>query len=374
MAPLGGLKVAEFLRHHWQKKPLVVRRAVPECPEIAGRDGLLELAERDDLESRLVERSGRRWRVRHGPFARRELRRLPRSGWTLLVQGVDGALPAARNLLDRFSFIPYARLDDVMASYAPAGGGVGPHFDHYDVFLLQGEGERRWRISRQRDLELIENAPLKILRRFRPAREWTMEPGDLLYLPPRCAHDGVAMNGGCVTFSIGFRASGAQELGARFLDYLQDRLQLGGEYADPDLAPQAHPAKIGDGMARKVRKLLRGVRWSDDDVMRFLGCHLTEPKAHVVIARPARPLSERAFAARAARDGLGLALQTRMLFHGSRVFINGEATEAGAPAARLLARLADRRSLPPRSRIDHESARTLYQWYRAGYIFPNRDS
>jgi 50S ribosomal protein L16 3-hydroxylase len=127
-------------------------------------------------------------------------------------------------------------------------------------------------------------------------------------------------------------------------------------------------------MARKVRKLLRGVRWSDDDVMRFLGCHLTEPKAHVVIARPARPLSERAFAARAARDGLGLALQTRMLFHGSRVFINGEATEAGAPAARLLARLADRRSLPPRSRIDHESARTLYQWYRAGYIFPNRDS
>ena len=368
MAPLGGLKVAEFLRHHWQKKPWVARGALPECPEILGRDGLLELAERDDLESRLVERSGRRWRVRHGPFGARELRRLPRSGWTLLVQGVDSALPAARELLDRFSFIPYARLDDVMASYAPAGGGVGPHFDHYDVFLLQGEGRRRWRVSRQRDLDLVENAPLKILRRFRPTREWTMGPGDLLYLPPRYAHDGVAMSGGCVTFSIGFRASGAQELGARFLDYLQDRLRLDGDYSDPDLAPQPHPAQIGNAMTRKVRKFLDGIHWSSGDVTRFLGCHLTEPKAHVVIARPVRPLPERAFAARAVRDGLALALQTRMLFHGRTIFINGDAIDAGAPAARLLARIADRRSLPPHSRIDRESARLLYQWYRAGYI------
>ena len=370
MKLLGGLTVAEFLRRHWQKKPLRVRNALPECAGIVQRDGLFELAARDDLESRIVERAGRRWRVRRGPFGRRELKRLPRSGWTLLVQGVDAALPAARSLLDRFSFIPYARLDDVMVSYAPAGGGVGPHFDNYDVFLLQGEGRRRWSVSRQRDLELVPDAPLRILRRFRPAREWMVETGDLLYLPPLCAHDGVAMGGGCVTISIGFRAPGAQELGARFLDYLQDRLRLPGSYADPGLRPQRHPARLGDDMVRKVRKFLQGIRWDGGDVAQFLGCHLTEPKAHVLIRRPTRPLAERTFSTRAARHGIELALQTRMLFRGRAVFVNGEACETGAPAARLMARLADRRSLPPRTRIDRESAQLLYQWYRAGYIIP----
>jgi len=347
---------------------LLVRNAQPGCPAVVQREGVFELAARDDLESRLVLRDGRRWRVRHGPFAPRELKRLPRSGWTLLVQGIEQALPAARSLLDRFSFIPYARLDDVMVSYAPAGGGVGPHFDNYDVFLLQGEGRRRWRVSRQRDLDLVADAPLRILRRFRPAREWITGPGDLLYLPPRCAHDGIAMDGGCVTYSIGFRAPGAQELGARFLDYLQDHLPLSGIYEDPELQPQRHPARLGDGMVRKVRNILQRIRWNGGDVAQFLGCHLTEPKAHVWIPRPARPLSERAFATSAARHGIGLAPQTRMLFRGRTLFVNGEACETGAPAARLLARLADRRSLPPHSRPDRESARLLYQWYRAGYI------
>jgi 50S ribosomal protein L16 3-hydroxylase len=332
------------------------------------RKRLFELAARDDLESRLVERADRCWRVRHGPFGLRELKRLPRSGWTLLVQGVDLVLPQARGLLDRFSFIPYARLDDVMVSYAPAGSGVGPHFDNYDVFLLQGEGRRRWRVSRQRDLELVANAPLKILRRFRPAREWVLEPGDLLYLPPRCAHDGVAMTGGCITYSIGFRAPGAQELGSNFLAYLQDRLELPGDYRDPDLRPQRHPALLGDGMVRKAREMLQGIRWDGDDVARFLGCHLTEPKAHVLIPRPARPLSARAFATRVTHHGVGLAIQTRMLFRERTVFVNGEARDTGALAARLLSRLADRRSLPPRSRVDRESALLLYQWYKAGYI------
>jgi len=364
----SGLTPAQFLRRHWQKKPLLVREALPGCRGIVQRDGLFELASRDDLESRLVLRDGRRWRVRHGPFGLRELKRLPRRGWTLLVQGVEQALPEARNLLDRFSFIPYARLDDVMVSYAPSGGGVGPHFDNYDVFLLQGEGRRRWRVSRQRDLALVAGAPLRILRRFRPAREWVVGPGDLLYLPPRCAHDGVAMDGSCITYSIGFRAPGAQELGARFLDYLQDHLQLSGIYEDPELKPQRHAAQLGDVMVRKARIILQRIRWNGGDVTRFLGCHLTEPKAHVLIPRPARPLSERAFAARAARHGIELAPQTRMLFRGRTVFVNGEACETGATAARLLARLADRRSLPPHPRTNRESAQLLYQWYRSGYI------
>ena len=369
---LAGLSAGEFLRRYWQKKPLLVRDALPECAGIVQPGSLFELAGREDLDSRLVLRSGNRWQVRHGPFARREFTKLPRQGWTLLVQGVDHALPAARELLERFSFIPYARLDDVMVSYAPPGGGVGPHFDSYDVFLLQGEGRRRWRVSRQRDLELVPGAPLRILRRFRPSREWMVQPGDLLYLPPRCAHDGIAVSD-CITYSIGFRAPGAQELGARFLEFLQEQLHLDGTYSDPGLQPQRRPARIADDMLRKVRGVLRRIHWSDADAMRFLGCYLTEPKASVLFARPSRPLSESAFLARAARRGTRLALPSRMLFRDNTLFINGEAHTPGATAARRLARLADRRSLPPFPRLDHESAQLLYQWYRAGYIKLNND-
>lgn len=365
------MSVAEFLRRHWQKRPLLARGALDQYSRLVRPVTLFELAGRDDLESRLVRRRGRRWEVRHGPFGRRELRGLPRSGWTLLVQGVNHVLPAAQRLLEQFSFIPYARLDDLMVSYAPEGGGVGPHFDDYDVFLLQGEGRRRWRVSLQRDLELVPGAPLKILRRFRPAHEWVLETGDMLYLPPRSAHDGVAVGGGCITYSIGFRAPDARELGARFLDDLQDRLQLSGIYADPGLTPRRHPARLGDDMVRDAEKVLRRIRWGSGDVARFLGCHLTEPKPHVVFSRPARPLTAWGFAARAASRGVRLALPTRMLFRGSMLFINGEACPAGAPATRLLARLADRRSLPPQARVGREAAELLYQWYRAGYIVLN---
>ena len=244
----ASIEARRFLRDHWQKKPLLVRGAFPECRDIATPAVLFELAARDDMESRLVERGRRGWRVRHGPFERGELKRLPRSGWTLLVQGINHAMPAAQRLLDAFAFIPYARLDDVMASYAPPGGGVGPHFDHYDVFLVQGAGRRRWRISRQRDLALVAGAPLRILRRFRAAREWILETGDVLYLPPRCAHDGVAIDD-CITYSVGFRAPRAQELAAGFLDDLQERIRLPGIYEDPGLRPAAHPARLDDVMA-----------------------------------------------------------------------------------------------------------------------------
>jgi 50S ribosomal protein L16 3-hydroxylase len=365
---LGTLTAAQFLRRYWQKQPMLARRALPGAAGILDRGALLELATRDDLESRLVQRRGRRWRVRHGPFARRELENLPASGWTVLVQGVNHAVPAAQRLLDAFSFIPYSRLDDVMASYAPAGGGVGPHFDEYDVFLLQGEGRRRWRVSRQRDLELEPGAPLRILRRFRPASEWTLEPGDLLYLPPRHAHDGAAAGGDCITYSIGFRAPSAQELGAGFLDHLQERLSLAGRYADPDLEPARRPARLDDRMVRKAGDFLRRIRWDDGDVASFLGRHLTEPKAHVIFERPGRPLSRHAFATHLAQRGVRLALPTRMLFRGRTIFINGEERAVGAAAARLLTRLADRRALPPRPRIQREAAELLYDWYRAGYL------
>jgi len=364
---LGGLTAATFLRRYWQKQPLLVRRALPDCAGLVRRETLFDLAAREDLESRLVLCGDARWRVRHGPFSARDLARLPRSGWTLLVQGVDRALPGMQELSRRFAFIPFARFDDVMASYAPDGGGVGPHFDSYDVFLLQGEGARRWRISRQRDLSLVNDAPLRILRRFRPTQEWVLGPGDMLYLPPRCAHDGVAV-GPCITYSIGFRAPRAQELGSRFLEFLQDRIQLDGIYGDPGLKPQHRPARLPDGMLRKARQTLGRIRWNDADTVRFLGSYLSEPKNTVVFERPRRPVAERPFSTRAARHGVRLAPQTRMLFRGDTLFINGEAHPAGASAAQLLSRLADRRSLPPLRRINREAAGLLYQWYRAGYV------
>jgi 50S ribosomal protein L16 3-hydroxylase len=365
---VGKWTAAQFLRRYWQKKPLLARAALREHARVVQRSELFELASRDDLESRLVRREGRRWRVQHGPFRRRELERLPRAAWTLLVQGVNHAVPAAQALLDTFSFIPYARLDDLMVSYAPPGGGVGPHFDQYDVFLLQGEGRRRWQVSRQRDLELVADAPLKILRRFRPAQTWTLEEGDFLYLPPRVAHDGTAVGGDCITYSIGFRAPAAQELATGFLDYLQENLRLAGIYEDPGLKPARRPARLDDAMVRKAREFIRKIGWSGVDVATFLGRHLTEPKSHVVFQRPARPLSQAAFAARIERRGARLALPSRMLFRDGTVFLNGEACALKAGAARLLSGLADRRALEPRAHPDRESAKLLYQWYRAGYV------
>jgi 50S ribosomal protein L16 3-hydroxylase len=363
------MTAAEFLRRHWQKKPMLARGALPDCAGLLRRETLFELAAREDLESRLVSHSGDRWRVSHGPFTARQLSRLPRSGWTLLVQGVDRALAAVQELSRQFAFIPYARLDDVMVSYAPSGGGVGPHFDSYDVFLLQGSGARRWRVSRQRDLSLVDDAPLRILRRFRPSREWLLHSGDLLYLPPRWAHDGQAVEA-CITYSIGFRAPRAQELGQRFLEFLQDRIRLEGMYSDPGLKPQRRPARLPDDMLRNARRTLERIRWGDAHSVQFLGCYLSEPKDPVVFARPHRPLPERAFGAQAARRGVRLVPQTRMLFRGNTLFINGEAHPAGASAARLLSRLADRRSLPPLRRADRESVGLLYRWYRAGYVTP----
>jgi 50S ribosomal protein L16 3-hydroxylase len=364
---LSGLTAGQFLRRHWQKKPLLARQALPEYAALLNRSALLRLAMRDDVQSRLVLRERGRWQVKHGPFTRRTLANLPQTGWTLLVQGVDQVLPAAKKLLLEFSFVPYARLDDIMVSYAPPGGGVGPHFDSYDVFLLQLAGTRRWRVSSQRDLALLENAPLRILRRFRPQREWLLHPGDMLYLPPRLAHDGIAVDD-CLTCSIGFRAPGAQELGVRFLEFLQDRVALKGIYRDPGLGLQKHPAQISPAMIAQMRKMLMRIDWNERDIAQFAGQYLSEPKPHVVFDPPQRPLSHRVFASRAARHGVRLALKTQMLCHGRQIFINGECCTPGAAAARQLRQLADRRCLPPHAGVGAEALRWLYQWYRAGYI------
>ncbi|MPZ43052.1 MAG: cupin domain-containing protein [Betaproteobacteria bacterium] len=363
----GALTAARFLRTYWQKKALFARSALTEVAQRFEPAMLIELASRDDVESRLVRREGKRWSVEHGPFPRRRLERLPARGWSLLVQGADLHLPAARALMDRFDFIPYARHDDVMLSLSPPGGGVGAHFDSYDVFLVQALGCRRWRIGRQRDLALQPDAPLRILKSFRPEREYAVEPGDVLYLPPRYAHEGVATTQ-CITCSVGFRAPSRQEIATSFLQWLPDRLTLTGRYRDRETTLPKHPAQIGTSMVREIEAMLAAVRWSRATVEQFAGEQLTEPKAQVWFRAPERIVPFARFLAHARAHGVRLAASTRMLFRGDRLFVNGECVRMPPSARAALIALADERAaLPWRSR-SLQAARQMHEWYRAGYV------
>jgi 50S ribosomal protein L16 3-hydroxylase len=369
---LNSLSQAQFLRKHWQKKPLLARAGLPEFADLLNRKRLIELALLPEAESRLITRKGRQWTVRHGPFRRQDFAKLPDRDWTLLVQSVDLLLPRGKELLGRFDFIPYARLDDLMVSYAPQGGGVGPHFDSYDVFLLQGEGRRRWQISSQRDLTLVDGAPLKILRDFKPAREWTLDAGDLLYLPPRYAHDGVALSD-CITLSVGFRAPSAQDLCARFLDFMQDNLDARGLYADPGLKPTRQPARIAPQMAKGLLKMLAQARSSRADMLRFIGEDLSTPKSQVVFEPPRRAMTLPAFAKAIRQQGLQLCAASILLYDDKALYMNGERCEPPAAARPLLRRFADHRMLAPARAIPAAAAEVLYDWYRAGFVTPASD-
>jgi 50S ribosomal protein L16 3-hydroxylase len=372
---LGGLSAPAFLRKHWQKKPLLVREAVGGFRGLPGRAELFALAGRDDVESRLVRRARGRWTLAQGPFSAAALSRLPGRDWTLLVQGVNLHVAAVDALLRRFAFIPFARLDDVMVSYAAPGGGVGPHIDSYDVFLLQGEGRRRWRISRAttaRNRMIDPSLPVKVLTRFRPEAEYTLSTGDMLYLPPGYAHDGVAMEA-CTTYSIGFRAPTAQELGTAFLDWLRDRVALDGRYSDPSLAASAEPARIGAAMQKRCFEMLDGIRWSDAVARRFLGCYLSEPKPSVFFDRPARRLGTSAFRAAAARRGVRLDPRTQLLYDANHVFLNGAVADCAGPGLAVIRRLANERRLDGAALAGTRSpggaaVRLMHQWYLDGFL------
>lgn len=363
---LGGLSVRQFIEEYWQKKPLLVRNAFPDFGGMLSPDELAGLACEEDVQSRLVLHSRGKWKLEHGPFAEERFASLPKRDWSLLVQEVNHHLPEADALLHEFDFIPRARLDDLMVSYAPDGGGVGPHFDSYDVFLLQGVGQRLWRISEQEDRALVPDAPLRILKDFHIDQEWVLNPGDMLYLPPRLAHWGIAV-GDCMTYSIGFRAPSVQELATQFLGFMQERVHAQGMYADPDLEVQAHPAELNGQMLRKVEAMLRDIEWSSDDVADFLGTYLTEPKPHVVFDAPRR-LSAEKFRERLAKQGVRLALKSQMLYRGNHIYINGEEVQAGDESKQLLTELADRRSLPPSVSVPDDMVALLHQWASDGWV------
>jgi 50S ribosomal protein L16 3-hydroxylase len=372
---LGGMSPRQFLEEYWQKKPLLVRQAVPGFTGVVSRDELFDLACDADVESRYVrylpDTPGSDWVLERGPQTRGRLRG-KRQPWTVLVQGLNLWSPAGDALLHQFDFIPQARLDDLMVSYAVDGGGVGPHFDNYDVFLLQGIGKRRWQIADQEDRSLVEDAPLRILKNFEPAHDWVLEPGDMLYLPPHWAHNGTAI-GECTTYSIGFRSPTAQELGAEFLGWMQERICLNGMYADPDLTLQENSAEIGPKMIDQIENMLSGIRWSRKDVTDFVGEYLTEPKAHIFFDPPENPLSRKRFETAVNKHGYALDARTLLLWSETGFYLNGEPVEFDTTDRAPLADLAHRRKLEPGQALSAGFLDLLHQWHEDGFGHPSSD-
>ncbi len=364
---LGGLSPQAFMRRHWQRKPLLIRQAIAGFEPPLDRASLFALAGQADVQSRLViggeAGSADGWTLRHGPFTRRSLPALGQPGWTLLVQGVDLLADSVHALLNRFRFVPDARLDDVMVSYASPGGGVGPHFDSYDVFLLQAKGRRRWHIGRQRDLSLQPDLPLKILRHFEPEHSYDLEPGDMLYLPPRYAHDGIALDE-CMTYSIGFKAPATGDLAGELLQRLaQDAPdELGASlYRDAGQRAVAAPAAIPQRLAQFAHQTLERALGDAQVLARNLGEHLTEPKPWVWFDEAdGAPLA----------GPVRLDRRTRMMYDRNHVFINGESFRASGPDARLMRRLADRRGLDARTlaRASAGARELLQSWCDAGWL------
>ncbi len=259
MVNLGGISPEEFLRDYWQKKPLLIRQAFADyqCP--VSPDELAGLACEEGVESRIVAETdnGKPWQVKSGPFAEDHFSTLPPTHWTLLVQGLDYWVPEVSDLLEQFRFIPNWRIDDIMASYAPDQGSVGPHYDHYDVFLLQAQGRRSWRVGPRctgREPR-VEGTPLRILQDFETVEEWVLEPGDMLYLPPLYAHYGVAQ-GDCITFSIGFRSPTHQEMLSSWADFAFDQIKDEIHLDDPNLQFQANPGEITPKVLDEVEQIL----------------------------------------------------------------------------------------------------------------------
>jgi len=364
-ALLGGLTPQQFMKRHWQKKPLLVRQAVPGFRALLDRPALFALAESDTVESRFVGQVAQGWQFRRGPFPRRSLPALKQPKWTLLVQGVDLHHDGVHQLMQQFRFVPDARLDDVMISYATDGGGVGPHFDSYDVFLLQAHGRRRWRIGRQKDLSLVEGLPLKILARFVPEEEFVLEPGDMLYLPPRWAHDGIA-EGKCMTYSIGFRQPNRGELARELLMRLaEDADDAAGPaaYRDPGQPAVDAPGAIPPAMLDFARDALQAVLNDPVELQCLLGEYLSEPKPNVWFESAAGA------AGVPVERGVVLDRRTRMLYDERHVFINGESFRAGGRDAQLMRQLTDHRRLDARAvRGASVCARDLLgQWIAAGW-------
>ncbi|QWE09404.1 cupin domain-containing protein [Polynucleobacter ibericus] len=381
-ALFGGISPEQFMARYWQKKPLLVRGAIPafglseqhgellDSPIPAAE--LLKFALQEAVESRLVQ--SKPWSFENGPFPKKSIPSVERPNWTLLFQGMEAHHPAAAKILSWFRFIPDARLDDLMISIAGIGGGVGPHFDSYDVFLIQMSGRRRWQISEQEDLSLNPNLPLKILQNFNVEQEWILEPGDMLYLPPHIAHDGIALDAGCQTWSVGFRSPSFKELLQeglwRLAESLEDIPALEQKFADPKQRATHAAEQLPEELMKQLSLKLKELKL--DQIAGFLPgitAYLSEPKQQALFEAPENPQNPKAF-----QKNLGISRliphpQTRILSLGKQVYCNGEPVTKGQAPDILLAwqTLSANKELNTKKlkQLDQSS---LYEAYLAGWL------
>lgn len=394
-ALLGGLSASQFMKRHWQKKPLLVRQAIPGFKPLLTRAELFALSMQEDVESRLivqtqynpaapikaatgsvaaVRATKRRaptaaasvkpdagWTLGHGPFTKQSFPPIGQQGWTLLVQGVDLHVDTVSDLMHRFRFIPDARLDDLMISWATDQGGVGPHFDSYDVFLIQASGKRRWRIGRQKDMSLQADVPLKILTNFVPEEEHVLEAGDMLYLPPGWAHDGIAEGEDCSTYSVGFRVPQRASLAGELLLRMTDAFEDDTLYRDAAQPATDTPAAIPDTLQAFAQDALQRLLAEKDSLACALGEVMTEPKPKVWFDEPEADWQTGAVA---------LDRRTRMMYDDKHIYINGDSFRAGGADARLMRKLADRRALTRAevAKASEGAVELLAEWHSAGWL------
>jgi 50S ribosomal protein L16 3-hydroxylase len=354
--PLGDLSPDTFFEEYWQTQPLVVRNALPDFESPLDPGELAGLACEEGIESRLILKEGgaHPWELREGPFDEDDFLSLPETQWTVLVQEVDRLIPEVGALRDRFSFLPDWRIDDVMVSYAPTGGTVGPHIDNYDVFLVQGLGRRRWSIGRTpvEDEAIVPDRDVRILAHFEPDETFVLGPGDLLYLPPRVAHHGISADDQCMTYSVGFRAPSHRDLIGDFLQHALEQTPSDARYSDPDRTPADHPGDIDASTRADIRAFLRSFVADDADLDRWFGQFITRPQRDRIAVPRSEPVDPEALAA-AIRNGRDLrhGPATRLAFiehddGSATLFANGDVYDLSADAAPVARRLSGRQHVP----------------------------
>lgn len=373
---IGDVEVETFMKNDWHRNARLFRNAIPGFKELCSIEQLLELATDPDAETRLIQFTEAGWSLTHGPLD--ELPARSEKNWTVLIQGLNLLLDEGARLLDCFRFVPDARLDDLMVSFATDGGGVGPHFDSYDVFLLQMHGQRRWRISAQTSLDLVDNLPLKILKDFRAEEEFILNPGDMLYLPPRYAHDGIAI-GECTTLSIGFRSPTAAELLSSVLmqlaeDVRSDAALNAQRFADPQRGLCNEPARLPQDMLSWVTEHLKNFQPHPASIEKGLLCERTEPKDNVVFNAPTRAPTARSVSRILHTRGIRLHKATRLMLGDCGFAINGEwfGHFTDTTASVLLKELAHARQLSPAlaqaGKVDDEFTAWCVSMMDAGWI------
>lgn len=370
---LGKISNDVFLKKYWQKKPLLIRDAIKNFKSPITEKDLFRIAQNENAISRLIEFKRGIWQVKYGPFKKLDLPKKINTPWTILVQNMNHHLPFAESFLNLFKFIPYARLDDLMVSFATKKGSVGPHFDSYDVFLFQAKGEREWKISEQKKFSLDKKSAIKIITNFKVKNTWVLKPGDLLYLPPNVGHWGVSQSDDCLTYSIGFRAPGTFEIQSKFLDFIQDNLITNKNdlYKDPNLNLQKNPAEINSNMIKKIQQVVNQLRWNTNSINNFIGQLLTEPIEGAVF-ETYKSMTVEVFIKDLVKKPLKLNPKTRMLFIKNVFYINGVLIEGDKKSIMYLKQLANDREISIKSALNKKDLNALgivlLPLYLSGFI------